>query len=261
MKIKTLKILSCSLILGFMTLNAQASSENIKSPSVILIKPNVQASIHLSISDMNRIYIENEKIKAINFSGNMLSAHNDNSGGIYINIYEQRPFTAFVSTNKGLHFSLFIIPKSIPGQTIEFKDESLKSTGNHICSAIDFHSRKTFELENTVPYERRLIHLIKDAELKVTPAGYTNIDPHAFNEIQALKINDALPDQLKESIEAGFLGGKYAIRVIKVSNDSLKPIDLYEHEFYSTSVKAIAILQRHLNPHQKTDVFEAVENV
>lgn len=253
------------MLVTFFTSCVYASTDKPTAPTVIAIDPNSQASVNLSKTDINRLYVHGEKITAINFPGSMLSAHNDSSGGIYVNTNSNAPFTTFISTNMGLHFSMLVIPKSIPGQTIKFIAPIPKTTPNQNQknTAVIQHSAHAYDFEKSAPYERTLIRLIKVVELGNTPPGYTNIAPKAFSQISIFNVPNSVGKigGLSQSVEAGFLGGSLAVRVLSVKNTISKPVELFENEFYSPGVRAIAIQQEYLKSNATTNVFEVISNV
>lgn len=262
---KNIKMIVYMILTTFFTSGIYASTDKPTAPTVIVIDPNSQASVNLSKTDINRLYVHGEKITAINFPGSMLSAHNDNSGGIYVNTNSNGPFTAFISTNMGLHFSMLVIPKSIPGQTIKFVAPIPKSTPNQNQknTVVIQHSADAINFEKSAPYERTLIRLIKVVELGNTPPGYTSIAPKAFSQIDIFNVPSSVGknEDLSQSVEAGFLGGSLAVRVLAVKNTTSKPVELFENEFYSPGVRAVAIQQEYLKSNATTNVFEVISNV
>lgn len=262
---KFFKILFLSILTVLTSSISYASSDNVTEPTVISINSNSQASVNLSETDINRLYVKDQKITSINFPEGALTSNNDASGAIYINLKINSPFTAFITTNVGLHFSLIIIPKSMPGQTIKFIAPILKSSPNQNQknTVVIQHSADAINFEKSAPYERTLIRLIKAVELGNTPPGYTNIAQKAFSQIDIFNVTNSVGKNggLTQSIEAGFLGGSLAVRVLAVKNTTSKPVELFENEFYSPGVRAIAIQQEYLKSNATTNVFEVINNV
>src|SRR3989338_9379044 len=98
-----------------------ALASQVMAPTVILIQQNAQINIDLSDTDINKIFVNGQKITAITKPDTIFNSNNDSSGNVYATILGDNPFTAFISTDQGLHFSLLITPKAEPGRTIEFK--------------------------------------------------------------------------------------------------------------------------------------------
>jgi conjugal transfer pilus assembly protein TraK len=262
---KNIKTTVYMILVTFFTSCIYASTDKPTAPLALAIDSNSQVSVSLSKTDINRLYVHGEKITAINFPGSMLSAHNDRSGGIYVNTNSNAPFTTFISTNMGLHFSMLVIPKSIPGQTIKFIAPISKATSNQNqkSTVVIQHNADAIGFEKSAPYERTLIRLIKVVELGNTPPGYTNIASKAFSQIGIFNVSNSVSNNggLSQSVEAGFLGGSLAVRVLSVKNTTSKPVELFENEFYSPGVRAIAIQQEYLKSNATTNVFEVISNV
>ena len=261
--ITKIKIIFISVfsILVFTSLGVYAENAEVLKPNVIAINPNAQVNIELSNTDINRIFVKNEKITSIDAPGNLLTARNDNTGNIYSNINGKSPFTAFVSTNLGLHFSLLISPKSVPGQTVEFDAPILQSKPVDRTVVIQ-HNANAQGFEQSAPYERTLVRLLKDVMIQKTPAGYTEILPKAFSQIPIFSVssNVANSNGLEQSVVGGYLGGELAVRVISVKNDTSKPVQLYENQFYAPGVRAVSISNEDLGANGKTTVFEVISN-
>ncbi|EKD92154.1 MAG: conjugal transfer protein TraK, partial [uncultured bacterium] len=112
--------LLCVIGLSFLFLKS-ASALQVMAPTVISITQNAQINIDLSNTDINKIFVYGQKITAITKPDAIFNSNNDSSGNVYATISGDNPFTAFISTDQGLHFSLLITPKAEPGQTIEFQ--------------------------------------------------------------------------------------------------------------------------------------------
>ena len=250
--------------IGLLSLINVAHASQVMTPTIININNNAQINIALSSEDINRIFVQNQKITSINAPSGLLSGHNDSSGSIYANIHGDTPFTAFISTNLGLHFSLLIMPKSEPGQTIEFISNQIQPKNNVIVkkTVIVNHSMPAQTYEQSESYEKTVVDLIKEVMQQKTPPGYTNISPKAFSQIGILTVSSDVAQNsgLTQSVKAGFLGGQLAVRVLKVVNNTSKPVQLIANAFYSPGIRAVAISQEYVPAGGKTYVFEVVSN-
>ena len=244
-----------------------ANAEQVMPPTSISISQNAQVNIDLSNTDINKIFVNGQKITAITKPDNVFNSNNDASGNVYATISGNSPFTAFVSTDQGLHFSLLITPKSEPGQTIEFLPTgfSNKNSGNKAQknAPIVHHSVVAAAFEQSSSYEKTLVNLIRDVMLQRIPPGYTAISSNAFSQISQFVVSSTVTavSGLTEKVQAGFLGGALAVRVLSVKNASSKPVELLANQFYNPGVRAVAISQEYLQSGGKTFVFEVVSNV
>lgn len=249
---KLIFFISC--LLCCLLINVGYATQIIK-PQQVVIHNNVQANVSLSNKDINRVFVRGEKITAIDAPNGLLSAHNDSSGSIYLNIYGSTPFTAFVTTNNGLHFSLLILPKSEPGKTIEFKvtGYSPKQVKNY-----SHFNRQPNEIEKRSPYQKLLVELIRQTMLGKVPPGYSAISASAFSKIPMFKTNSITG--ISQKVSAGFIGGQLAIRIVKVSNITHRGKRLYANEFYTPLVRAVAISQQYIPKGSNTYVYEVISN-
>ncbi len=231
------------------------NTTTIKPVSIAIANDN-QARITLSNQDINRLFVMSDKIASLNAPNNRVIAHNDQSGSIFMNIIGKKPFTAFITTQKGRHFSLFVLPKSEPGVTVRFlpKTRVVRHYRHHTAAARRF--------EHSSAYEKTLVNLLRDLMLSQSPPGYTAIAPSAFHVVPALQLPKYLNGRtfLKETVRAGFLGGELAVRVVRVTNSGKHRVTLIASDFYTPGVRAVAIGKETLRPHESTNIYEVTTN-
>lgn len=236
---------------------AMASPVSAHSPVSINIANDQQAKIDLSSADINRIFVKSDKITSVNAPNNRLVAHNDQSGSIYMNVYGKTPFTAFVSTQHGRHFSLLVVPKSEPGVTVRFIPKT------PVPVHYRKHSRSAKRFEQSSSYEKTLVNLLRESMLQNVPPGYSLISPRAFGKIRAFSVPVYLSQRklLSENVIRGFLGGELAVRVVKINNHSNHAISLVASDFYMPGVRAVAISKEYVSAHGSTYIYEVISNV
>ena len=232
-------------------------SIDLTHPQQVRIKNEERAQVSLSSQDINKIYVDNDKITAISAPHGRLTSNNDSSGSLYLTVNGEAPFTCYISTEKERHFSLWVIPKSIPVATIEFKSQSREAIH------INHHTDAGRAYESSSPYQKTLVNLLKSSMNNEVPPGYASISPKAFSQVKCLQlINDHTKHaKIKQSVVAGYLGGDLAVRIIEVKNKTRHALTLSEQGFYSPMVRAVAISQPYLGGHQVTYVYEVVSNV
>ena len=248
---KITKLIACIL-----TFNCVIASASL-APLSINIANDEQANISLSSEDMNRLFVNNDKIISVNAPNSRLIAQNDQSGSIYINVTGVTPFTAFVTTESGRHFSILVMPKRVPGVTVRFMPTTPSAT--HYIT----HSAAGQKLEDSTPYENTLVALLKDAMLQQVPPGYSSIAPSAFSSIPVFAIPPYLDAKktLAEKVVSGSLGGELGLRVIELDNKSRHNITLVASNFYMPGVRAVAIDSEYVPGHKSTYIYEVISNV
>jgi conjugal transfer pilus assembly protein TraK len=227
------------------------------APVTIKIDNDHQANIELSTVDINRIFVKHDKITSINAPDNRVDAHNDSTGSVYINVNGVTPFTTFLTTKNNRHFSMLVIPKSEPGVTVRFVAKT------RIKPHYIHHRRSALRFEQSTPYEKTLVSLIKATMLHNTPPGYSTISDQSLSsmpEFVAPKYVDNI-STLPEQVVKGYLGGELAVRVLKVINKSKKPDLLIASDFYLPGVRAVAISNELVEPNKSSLIYEVTTNV
>lgn len=251
-----MKVLSL-LISGILTAGiCLAASTNNKKPVSMPVSNDEQVIITLSSHDINRLVVLDDKIVSINAPHNRLVAHNDASGAIFMSINGATSFTAFITTERGRHFSVLITPKRQPGVTIQFIPKT--------PAAVHYenHSSEAKQFEKSTPYEKTLVHLLKMTMLGKRPPGYSAVPLSSLKKMPAFHVNSHLLGNRYASqvLSAGFLGGELAVRIITVRNSSTKKITLHATDFYTPGVRAVAVEKETLGLYESGDVYEVISN-
>lgn len=228
-----------------------------RKPLAIRIANEHQVSVALSNQDINRVVVAHDKITRVNAPAHRLVAHNDPSGALFVNVIGSAPFSAFITTEHGRTFSLFVLPKSEPGVTLRFIPTT--PVARHTPPP---PSHATERVESSSSYQQTLIQLIRDMVLQRIPPGYSAIAPRAFVHVAALAVPRYLLRKrfLSEQVVAGFLGGALAVRIVRVTNRSRHHVTLVAREFYAPGVRAVAIATPTVAPRQSTLLYEVVSN-
>ncbi|QLZ68939.1 type-F conjugative transfer system secretin TraK [Legionella sp. PC1000] len=106
------------VILALVSLNVVASN-------TIPIKDNSDISLTLSQGNYNRILVKNDKIiEAVFPEKTMAIKRDEQDGSVYIMLAATNPFTLFLTTEAGRHFSLTLTSEESLGKTIELIPQS-----------------------------------------------------------------------------------------------------------------------------------------
>ena len=213
------------------------------APTKINFNKNEQISVALSKDNINRVFVKGDKIVSINAPDGFLTATNDPSGSAYVNVLYPRTFSAFVSTLSGNHFSMLVLPRSEPGQTVELISNGGNSTAKH--------------WEKSSSYQVLLIKLIKDVLNNKTPDGYDYTQIKQSKPYESYRFRGAyylIPQGV-------FTGDKLAVKVFLADNRSDYPVKIIPNELYGPGVRAIATTSQSLAPHAQTKVYEVIDNV
>ncbi|HDV5786108.1 TPA: type-F conjugative transfer system secretin TraK [Legionella pneumophila] len=85
------------------------------------VKDNSDLSLTLSQGNYNRIVVKNDKIMEAVFPPNAMAIKRDEQdGSVYVMLGASNPFTLFLTTEAGRHFSVTVNGEESLGKTIEF---------------------------------------------------------------------------------------------------------------------------------------------
>lgn len=91
--------------------------------SAISVPENENINLSLSKNNINRLLLTKDKITKFRYPQGFLELdQNDSDGSIYLTGLYEKPFTVFVTTKRGHHFSININAINGPGKTVEIKN-------------------------------------------------------------------------------------------------------------------------------------------
>lgn len=151
--------------------------------------------------------------------------------------YGQHPRDIFIECNDRT-FSLVLVPKDIPAQTV-------------ILKAPYSESKKASEFERANPYDSTMLDLVKKAYLGDVPDGYEPM--HVGKEVKDF-------EEIKLVLMRSYVGAKYSVHEYTV--DAKKSVNLYEAMFipYLKNPLAISIVKTILEPTENTRMFVVTLN-
>lgn len=224
-------------------------------PVIRYAKNDEQIISSLSSHDINRVFVDKDKITSVNAPDSRIYVHNDESGSVYLNVNGEEPFTLFITTRNKRHFSLLVTPKAEPGVTLEIKPST----------PIPYKAiRRSYghsHLEHTSNYESTLVKLISSTMNDEVPDGYSEING-ASTAWQSLHGKTAQYNKyLKEKILHEYIGNDLSVKVIAIKNTSKRNIHISSNNFFRNNTRAIAIDMELIQPSQTSIVYEVVSDV
>lgn len=78
------------------------ASPSMHAKDLIGVQENDHVALTLSHDNFNRLYVEGDKITRLRFPEGAMSVENDEDGSVYLDVKDEKPFTLFISTQKGL---------------------------------------------------------------------------------------------------------------------------------------------------------------
>lgn len=229
-------------VIGALSLCVSVSSFAVASQH---FKENADLSVTLSDSNYNRLVVKGDKITQVHFPEGMMAVSNESDGGLYVMVANPEPFTMFVTTELGRHFSLTVNTESGLGKTLEFVADGAPmpaiTSATKVLAKIpepnilpsNVTELMTAMLQNNVP---------KDYESK-----------KYFN--RAIRLGQGMTLFPKLTYKGKILSGE----VTEIYNGSNSPIDLNEALFNGAGVKAISLSKNTLAPHDRALVYRVLE--
>jgi conjugal transfer pilus assembly protein TraK len=234
--IKRAIISLCIAYLGCITF-AQAQTN-------LRVEENETIALTLSRTDFNRLFVEGDKITKLRFPEGNLSVENDKDGSVYLDVKDDKPFTVFVTTQRGTHFSTTIKASDMTGQTIgliAIHSNSAKLKGNAMPKA------------GKVTPENELVALVSSVEKEEQKAGFKSQKPG----LQSVQIKPNLTSTLVYTLSnPKKMGQKFEIK-----NTGKKPISFEDKWFKDKDTKALLVKERVVYPNETITVVRIEEGV
>jgi conjugal transfer pilus assembly protein TraK len=229
-------------VIGALSLCVSVSSFAVASQH---FKENADLAVSLSDSNYNRLVVKGDKITQVHFPEGMMAVSNESDGGLYVMVIHPEPFTMFVTTELGRHFSLTVNTESGLGKTLEFVADGTPIPA--ITSATQVLAKipePTFLPSNVTELMTAMLknNVSKDYESK-----------KYFN--RAIRLGQGMTLFPKLTYKGKILSGE----VTEIYNGSNNPIDLNESLFNGAGVKAISLSKNTLAPHERALVYRVLE--
>lgn len=219
-----------------------------RPPRVYDVKNNDLVQVALSAVDLNRIVVADDKVKSVHCPAKFCTVdkERDSSGGILLSIASGAratdngmrfaPFTMFIDTQKGKHFSVLIVPIDAPSVTAIF---NIKPNAQQAIAA----------RQKSMPYVQFLGTLMKQSvfafENKTTIPDFLKYEVSTkYHMCNSEKIGAGCIYQGKINIlpVAVYHGGQYNVIVDRLYNPTTTGIKIDRSKFYVRGLSALAIV-------------------
>jgi type-F conjugative transfer system secretin TraK len=173
--------------------------------------------------------------------GTYLLVKDEKQGSIYIkptSYFSKKPFDIFITTESGLTYDLFLMPKQIPSETIWIKP-------------LNSSNKKAKRWEVNSSYSDKLVELIKEMQSESHPEGYAVIPVDGkVKKINGLKV------QLLKVYRGFHLQGE----VWCVMNDTRKPIKINLNDFKYNGLLALSMEDDYLKIGEEVYLYKVVSH-
>lgn len=224
--------------------------------------------IELSSVDINRLVVEGDKITSIDCPEGfcvVTGTKSDKSGAARVNLNLAMPFTAYVSTEKGRHFGLFISPKAIPAVTSIFTAEHYREEQPSVFDKktpyqtmmTEFTAQMIRYLNTGKPIDGYRVHLISDGTEDTKVDNEPRSTETSIDEAMFSRLNEQTPEPegLTTKPVVVFTGKHFNGIIYRVTNHSEIQVTLTTSQFYSPTTRAAALSTYDLAPQQTGHLF------
>ena len=195
---------------------------------------NGEVSIHLSDSNANRLTVRDDKITRVHFPEGALSIQNEVDGSLYATLMMEEPFTLFLSTDAGRHFSATVHPKAALGQTIEFVPKQVARP----------------QKKQVISYA--VEDLLHEMVLDHKPEGY-------LKQKRSGKVT-RYQSGLQVSPKFNYIGAHLNGEVLTLYHAGRTPITLREAWFSSSETAAVRLSSKTLMPGEYATIYQVVRH-
>jgi len=217
---------------------------HVQAQTRLSVEENETIELTLSRTDFNRMFVEGDKITTLRFPDGDLRVENDKDGSVYLEVREDKPFTLFVTTKRGTHFSALIKASEMTGQTIGLmaaNPNSAKPKGTASSTATKANP------------ENELVALVSSVEKEEQKTGFKAQRPN----LKSVQIKPNLTSTLIYTLSnAQKMGQKFEIK-----NTGKKPVSFDDTWFKDKDTKALLVKDKVVYPNETITVVRIEEGV
>lgn len=241
----------------FMTFSLMMAALNASALTTQSFRDNTDITLTLSDTNYNRLVVRGDKISRIHFPEGLLvfevkkhreddsEIEGEKDGSMYVMPASTVPFTLFLTTESGHHFSATVTAESTLGKTIEFVPQTTMAAFKPAVRPIA-HAAAAVP-----PYAKAISTLMTQMIARQNATGF-DVKNH-FGRVVRLQQGLVLtPKSTYNGIE---LSGE----VMELYNGSALPLDIQESWFADEHVKAVSVSATTLGPKQKAMVYRISE--
>ncbi len=229
---------------GFLALLTSTSM----SQTPLTFRDNSDMTLNLSQSNYNRLVVKNDKIIEAIFPETAMGIKRDEQdGSVYVMLTSQSsPFTLFLTTESGHHFSVTVTGEEGLGKTVELVASKMAVASNTKKVSAAANPKITQD-----SHQDAMLQIINHMERHEPMPGMTI--SHPFGRVERMGAGLTL---IPKEIWAGV--GVKAER-LEVYNNSTKALNLLPEWFEGDNVTAMKLSQPILKPHQTAILYRVRE--
>jgi len=208
-------------------------------------RDNTDIALSLSDSNYNRLVVRGDKITQAHFPEGALGIKNEEDGSLYVMLASTAPFTLFLTTESGHHFSATVSAEPALGKTIEFVPQQPALAPVRQVAAHQITPQAP-------PYANAISTLMTNMIANKQQGGFDI--KHHYGRVTRLQQGLVLTPKLT------YAGLELNGEVMELYNGGKQPLDIQEAWFADENVKAVSVSAATLAPKQKAMVYRVLES-
>jgi type-F conjugative transfer system secretin TraK len=201
----------------------------------IAVKEGDIATVRVSSTALNQIMIEGDRIQSVKgVSGQFQLDKDPHLGQIFIQpaLDNKEPIHLFLTTELGQTYSLSLDASDISPESIILVPKAQQTVAA--------------KWEKSSSYEQILTQIIKAIHNQTSLEGFSIEEEH--QKLPKIK-------EISVAKKQSYRGDKLMGEFLEVQNTSKNTVELLESDFYKPGIRAIAVLNKYLQPKDKTGVY------
>lgn len=209
----------------------------------VAIKDNNDIALTLSQSNYNRIVVKSDKIIEAVFPPQAMAIKRDEQdGSVYVMLSTTSPFTLFLTTETGRHFSVTLSGDDSLGKTIELVPQQIT-----VAKTISNKAKNNPVASNHEAVPEEILAMLKHME-QHKPFADVAVK-HQYGKAE--RWSKGLTLMPKESWESKLLQGE----TIELYNGGKKPLELSQEWFAREGTLAVKFSKSTLNPGERAMLY------
>lgn len=225
------------LLIGFIPDAMALQAKSAQDSQTLLFRISAKEFTRVSVRDDRIISVKGRNSA---FETRQFGSDGGDDGVLYLRPASgsNHPFSLFVATESGRHYTLMLTVSDVPAESIKIVP----------VSAVILKAR---HWERSSPYTDTIVNLIRAMHADMPPDGYVRIN---MGRIKPQRMQSGLSARL----QTVFRGDHFQGEVWNLQNDAGQALPAYPKRFMHGNVRAISIADESIPPHGMTRLYRIV---
>jgi conjugal transfer pilus assembly protein TraK len=201
----------------------------------------------ISAKEYTRVAVRDDRIVSVKgrssaFETRQFGSEGGDDGVVYLRAMagSVRPFSLFIATESGRHYTLMLNVSDLPAENIKIVP----------VSAV---TEKARHWERSSPYTDTIVNLVRAMHTDTPPDGYARIN---MGRTKPQRMQAGFSARLQTVFRGDHLQGE----IWTLQNDSGQTVSNYPQRFMHGNVRAISITDESIPPHGMTRLYRIVDH-